>query len=231
MAKVVMISGASRGIGKAIAQRLFAGGWHLSLGLRSPCNLELSNEPEKVLECRYEARDHQSAQNWVNNTLRRFGRIDALVNNAGVLRPLYFEGEQDDDDQLQEMWEVNCLGPWKLSRLVFPHLIKTGGRIVNIVSVSGKRATVPEESGYCVSKFAAMGVSEVMRAAGANVGVGVTAICPGWVNTGMVDLKEAKQAVQPTDVAHTVAHVLSLPSRVVVSEIILDDALPAKLDV
>ncbi len=221
--KIAMISGAGRGIGCAIAQVLLRDGWCLSLGIHRACDPSLEAD-DRVLACSYEARSSESAHSWIEQTLHRFGRIDALVNNAGVLRALAFTGDSGDA-ALDEMWEVNARGPWQLSRLAFPHLAKTRGRVVNIVSISGKRATVPKEAGYCVSKFAAMGVSEVMRAAGARVGIGVTAICPGWVNSGMVELEDGAQAVQPDDVARAVSYVLALPGRVVVPELVLDDRL------
>lgn len=220
--KVVMVSGANRGIGLAIARRLRAEGWLLSLGVRAPAAL-----PEDLggaLVCRYEARDAATARAWLAATLEGLGRLDALVNNAGVLQPLGCD-DQSDDGGLAEMLAVNCAAPFLLSRLTLPALRAAQGRIVHIVSISGTKATSPEEAGYCVSKFAAMGVSAVTHAAGRPLGVGVTAICPGWVDTRMGPPERAAGILQPEDVADAVAWVLGLPPRVDVPQIILNDTM------
>lgn len=218
-ARVVMLSGANRGIGLATARALSAAGWQLSLGVRGPEHVPALSPPPLV--CRYDAFEAGDAAAWLARTLSRFGRLDGLVNNAGVLAPLPLGS--DDDAALRRMLEVNALAPWRLTGLALPELARTGGRVVDIVSVSGLRATTPEEGGYCVSKFAAMGVSRVAHQAGLACGVGVTALCPGWVATEMSGASVDEGALSPEEVARAVRYILESPASVDMPELILND--------
>jgi len=130
--RVVMISGASRGIGLAIAKRLHEDGYVLSLGVRRPGAGTFADfDPTRTLVHRFEAEDAITASAWVDATAARFGRIDGLVNNAGMLRPL--DLRSGDESVLDEMWAVNVKAPFRLIRLALPHLEKGGrGRIVNV---------------------------------------------------------------------------------------------------
>src|SRR5687768_5272837 len=85
--RVVMISGASRGIGRAIAQRLLQEGYFLSLGVRRPADLAELDSARTLIH-RFDAEQVETAFEWIEATLAQFGRIDALINNAGILRPL-----------------------------------------------------------------------------------------------------------------------------------------------
>src|SRR5262245_51196400 len=102
--RVVMISGASRGSGAAIAQRLAGGGYRLSLGIRQ------GKPPAGVGDCLvapYEASERMAGERWVAATVERFGRIDAVVNNAGISRMVALEAEGEDEAALDAMWEIN----------------------------------------------------------------------------------------------------------------------------
>src|SRR5271156_3123534 len=135
--RVVMISGASRGIGLAIAKRLHEDGYVLSLGVRRPGAGTFADfDPTRTLVHRFEAEDAITASAWVDATAARFGRIDGLVNNAGMLRPL--DLRSGDESVLDEMWAVNVKAPFRLIRLALPHLEKGGtGRIINVASTDG----------------------------------------------------------------------------------------------
>jgi NADP-dependent 3-hydroxy acid dehydrogenase YdfG len=107
-----MISGANRGIGLAIAQRIHADGYCVSLGARVMAALDAATADlgdERVSRHRFEARDRAMAKTWVAETVERFGRLDGLVNNAGVL--LDFPYDEPDEDMLDEMWEVHVKAP------------------------------------------------------------------------------------------------------------------------
>lgn len=213
-----MISGANRGIGAAIAHALAESGWRLSLGMRCP----QASDRRRLVE-RYDAREPATAERWLAATVRAFGRLDALVNNAGVLIPHPLTAP--DTEPVLDMLRVNALGPWRLTSLALPHLARTGGRIVDIASISGLRATVPAEAGYCVSKFAMMGLSAVAAQAARPLGVGVTAVCPGWVDTDMARSLPGvtpEGALDPAVVARAVRDVLQQPSGVDIPRIILD---------
>ncbi len=159
-----MISGANRGIGRAITEKLLAEGYRLSLGVRSPKKLPealRSEGKEQVLVHAYDARDGNSAKAWVHATAGHFGQIDGLVNNAGILHTVGLEDDQDE--LLDEMWEVNAKAPLRLTRLAFPYLRQSGsGRVIEIISMSGKRVK-GNWVGYSMSKYAALAASRHCR--------------------------------------------------------------------
>lgn len=222
--RVVMISGANRGIGRAVAQRLHDGGARVSLGARRPAALAEATgslDDHRSLRCRYDAADAGSDRAWVEQTLERFGRIDALVNNAGVLTHLTLD--EGADDALDEMFEVNVKGPFRLIRLTLPHLRATGtGRVVNLSSLSGVRVA-NDEVGYSMTKFAVTALSHATRRIGWDDGVRVTNLCPGFVDTDMARLLEpgldADTVIDPADLAELVATVLMLPNTASVAQL------------
>ena len=165
--KVVMISGANRGIGFAIVQKLLSEGYIISAGVRIPeeLPLELASVKEDQLLCqKYDARNYPTAETWIKATVNKFGKIDALINNAGILHTNGLEEEAED--LLDDMWEVNAKGPLRLTRLAFPYLRKSGsGRIIDIISMSGKRVK-GDWVGYSMSKYAAYAVSQTARLQG-----------------------------------------------------------------
>lgn len=225
--KVVMISGANRGIGRSIAEKLSEDGYRLSLGVRNPGNLpeSLSSIPETQLLCHaYDAKIHDSAKTWIDATIEHFGRIDVLVNNAGILHSVGLE--DDAEDLLDEMWEVNAKAPLRLTRLAFPYLRKSGsGRIIDIISMSGKRVK-GNWVGYSMSKYAALAVSHTARLQGWEDGIRVTAVCPGYVQSDMT-VKNAPYMEQdimsrPQDIAQVVSALLLLPNESPVPEVMMN---------
>lgn len=219
--RVVMVSGAGRGIGRAIACHLHTRGVKLSLGLRSPQVLA-DHGFEAHLIHPYDARDRTSAETWVEATRAHFGVIHGLVNNAGELRPAAIE---DDDEAFLRLFEINALGPLRLIRAALPHLRETGsGRLINVVSLSGKRVR-NDNAGYAMSKFAALALSHAARRAGWDAGVRTTAICPGFVATDMasqITSTAQDEMTQPEDLAATVATLLALPNTASVAEILIN---------
>jgi len=221
--RVVMISGASRGIGRAIAECLARRGYTLSLGARRPDSLA-DLVGEQILAHAYDAIHLASAEDWVEDTLERFGRIDGLVNNAGILLEAALEdGEEAAFDRL---WQVNVKGPLRLTRLALPHLKASGaGRVVNVVSLSGKRVK-GDNAGYAMSKFAAMALSHATRRAGWDHGVRVCAVCPSFVATDMTagarERVPGAAMIQPADLAELVATVLALPNSASVAELLVN---------
>ncbi len=135
--RVIMVSGANRGIGRAIANKLAEEGYQLSLGARNPGDISMPGKTE-VLTHQWEATSTTDSADWVNATLEKFGRIDGVVLNAGVI---YRVGLEDgSEEELDKMWAVNFKGPLRLVRAALPSLKSSGhGRVVNIVSLSGVR--------------------------------------------------------------------------------------------
>ena len=220
--RVVMISGANRGIGAAVARRLAAGGFRVSLGVRNDKTQALEDGP-RCLVARYDARQRESAKAWVDATLERFGRIDALVNNAGIARLSTVEDESEDT--LDEMWLVNVKGPLRLIRAALPHLKKSGvGRIVNMASLSGKRVK-NANNGYAMTKFALVALTHSVRRLGWEHGIRATAICPSFVATDMtLDAQgvDRSEMIPPEEIAELVACVLSLPNNAAVAELLVN---------
>lgn len=221
---VVLVSGANRGIGQAITRRLYRAGYRLSLGVRRPDSLAdtLSGmDPERVAVSRYEATEREAASRWVAGTMDRFRRIDALVNNAGVFHR--YRVEDGDEALLDEMWQVNVKGPLRLFQAAFPHLKVHGrGRVVNIVSLSGRRLKSPTAAGYAMTKHALSAFTHAVRYSGWEAGIRATAICPGYVATDMargVSGMAPAQMTSPEDVAELVATVLALPNNASVVEV------------
>ncbi len=226
--RVVMVSGANRGIGATIAARLAADGYRLSLGARRPNALAEHApdiEPHRLLLNHHEATDIDSARQWVEATVERFGGIDVLVNSAGIVDRTGLESM--DEDVLDEMWAVNVKGPLRLTRLALPHLRRSGtGRVINMASLSAKRVKGDALPGYSMTKYALLALSHAIRQVGWDDGVRVTALCPGPVATDMMDPND-KTITQPTDVADLVATLIALPNTASVSELLITCRLEA----
>jgi NAD(P)-dependent dehydrogenase (short-subunit alcohol dehydrogenase family) len=217
--RTALISGASRGIGLAIADRLCKDGWALSLGVRRP---ESVPEPLKNHHISsFDASISGSEKVWVAAALERFGRIDAIINNAGIMTPKTVIDV--DDSEMQAMFDVNVLAPLRLVRAAWPFLTVSGrGRVVTIVSLSGKRVKLAKSGAYSVSKFAALALAHAIRHAGWEAGIRSTALCPGLVATdmaiGLTDMSPGDMT-SPDDIARIVSLVLDLPNSASIAEI------------
>ena len=231
-----MISGASRGIGAAIAKRLLADGYRLSLGVRDIGRTReaFADAGKDNLAVEYfEANEPESAAAWMDRTLHHFGELHALINNAGIWRQVNFE--EGDEAALDELWAVNVKAPFRLTRLALPHLKKCGiGRIVNVASTDGIRFRDTTCSiGYTMSKHALVAMSHAARHFGYDDGVRATALCPGAVATGMVatvpGVTPLSERLAPETVAHTVAWLLSLPNNASVAWMPLNTRLESTL--
>jgi NAD(P)-dependent dehydrogenase (short-subunit alcohol dehydrogenase family) len=232
--KVAMVSGAGRGIGAAIADRLLDDGWALSLGLRDPSRVtRFSHVPaDRLLVCPFDASLAETAEPWVAATVARFGHLDALINNAGILRIVDFE--KGSEDELDEMWMVNVKAPFRLIRAALPHLRKTGhGRVVNIASTDAKRYRGGVSIGYTMTKHALHALTTAVRFAGWDDGVRATAICPGATDTDLIanvpGATPKADRLTPETVAAMVAFVLSLPNQASVPEFIANTRLESTL--
>lgn len=234
--RVILISGASRGIGAAIARRLHADGYTLSLGARDPkmaSDALGAHDQARVMTARFDAFDADSARQWIAATAERFGRIDGLINNAGILRMVRFD--EGDEAAMNEMWSVNVMAPFRLLRLALPHLRKAGhGRVVNIASTDAKRFRDSTSSiGYVMTKHAVLVLSHAAKFAGWDDGVRVTALCPGAVETdliaGLAGATPIAGRMKPETVAHTVSFLLSLPDTASVAELPMNTRLESTL--
>ena len=223
--RVVLVSGANRGIGRAIAARLLEGGYTLSLGARRPEALEavFGEEDSRRSHHRFDAENRDTLAQWVAGTIERHGRIDGLVNNAGVDGE--FTLERGEESELDRLWAVNCKAPLFLIRLCLPHLRKSGaGRIVNVSSLSGKRVR-NENVAYTMTKHALLALSHTARRIGWEDGVRVVTVCPSFVDTDMtahVTKVAPEQMINPSDLAELTATVIALPNTASVAELLVN---------
>ncbi len=228
--RVALVSGANRGIGRAIAEALARGGWHLSLGVRDPVGTEAPPGTEALVHP-YEARDPDGAGPWVDATIDRFGRIDAVVANAGIMMAkTVIEAEDHEFDGLME---VNVKAPRRLVKAAWPALKRCGrGRVVTVVSLSGLRVASAGSGLYATSKFAALGLTHAIRQAGWADGIRATAVCPGFVATDMaapLTDRDPAGLTQPEDVGRIVALVLDLPNTAAIAEVPINWTLEPRL--
>lgn len=219
--RVALISGASRGIGRAITDHLLSRGWRLSVGLRGPVDGLVDGE--RLQTRSYDAREGGEGA-WVAAALERFGRIDAIVANAGIMVPkTVIEGS---DEELDAMWEVNVKAPRRLAQAAFPALAASGrGRIIILASLSGKRVKTPGSGLYAVTKHAAVALAHALRQTGFDQGIRATAICPGFVATdmarGLTD-RDPAEITDPADVARLVEVAIDLPNTASVAELAIN---------
>lgn len=186
--KVAIVTGGSRGIGRAIALAMAGEGAKVVVNYVS--NESAANEVvDSILANGGEAmavKAHVASKSdveaMVKSVVDRFGRIDILVNNAGVCRFLdFFETTEEDWDWHQD---INCKGVFFTSQACAREMRKTGGgRIVNVTSISGEKATNPCQVAYCTSKGGANMLTKVLALALAPYNITVNAVLPGTIET------------------------------------------------
>lgn len=186
--QVVLITGGSRGLGLAMAEAFVAEGALPVICARNADDLEaarqrlLAQGATDVLAVPTDVRDRKQVERLIEATLRHFGRIDIVVNNAGTIMvgPLESQTLADFEDTMATMF----WGTVYPALAAMPHMRRQGsGRIVNITSIGGK-VSVPHLLSYSAAKFAAVGFSEGLRAEVARDGVEVTTVVPGLMRTG-----------------------------------------------
>jgi NAD(P)-dependent dehydrogenase (short-subunit alcohol dehydrogenase family) len=223
-----MISGASRGIGAAIAGQLARAGWELSLGMRRPA--PLVGAPEALVQA-YDSEVAGAEAAWVAATLARFGRIDAIICNAGLMVPKSVIAVTEAE--MAAMFSVNVFAPQRLAQAAWASLAASGrGRVVVIASLSGKRVASAGSGAYAMTKFAALALTHALRHAGWDQGIRATAICPGFVATDMATaITDVDPAVmtQPEDVARLAELALDLPNTASVPEIAVNRMIEGNL--
>jgi 3-oxoacyl-[acyl-carrier protein] reductase len=222
--KVALITGASRGIGFAIARRLGQMGASLSICARDQKKLDASasalrGEGIDTLSIQADVTRPDEVSALVRQTQQELGPIDFLVNNAGigVFEPFYKSTETDWDAVL----DTNLKAVFLLSSAVAPEMIRRGsGHIINISSLAGKN-TFANGAVYCASKWGLMGLTGCMAEDLRAHGIRVSAICPGSVATEFTGQggKDPLKILQPDDVAHAVAALATQAPGSFISEV------------
>ncbi len=178
MAKVVLITGCSTGIGRDLAQRLSQAGYTVVATARQ---VDSMKDLPAALQLPLDVSQPDSVKKAVAQTIAQFGRIDVLVNNAGyaVTGAL----EELPEEKVKQVFDVNVFGVVRMIQAVVPHMRKQGaGRIINISSIAGKMST-PANGAYSATKFALEALSDALRVELASFGIQVVVIEPGSIRT------------------------------------------------
>lgn len=184
--QAVIITGASSGIGEELALRYAKEGAWLTLAARNPEKLEAVAEicrhsGGKVITVPTDVAVEAQCKNLIESCMKEFGKIDVLVNNAGITMWAYFD-EVTDLTILEKIMQVNYFGSVYCTHYALPYLKKRHGRLVGVSSLTGKTG-IPTRSGYGASKHAMVGFFDALRIELKEYGVSVTMIYPGFVST------------------------------------------------
>jgi len=222
-ASIAIVTGAGRGIGKAIAVALAAEGAHVVLAARTSAELEnvaeeIRNSGNNASTKPTDITSENEIENLVAHTLQRYQRIDILVNNAGigVFKPVTDLSSAEFD----AMWNVNVRGTFLMTKAVLPSMIKSdSGAIINIASLAGKN-TIKGGAGYCATKWALRGFAGSLMLEVRDHNIRVVTVFPGSVATNFSTMNKKGPAItQPEDVASAVVFAVTAPQRVMFSEI------------
>ena len=188
--RTALVTGASRGIGKAIALGLAARGFDMAVNdiarqedaLRQVAR-EIEASGRKALSLIADVSDKQAVDGLVESVVAEFGRIDAVVNNAGIL--IAGEVEALKEEHWDQVMDVNAKGTFLVVQAVLPIMKRQrGGRIVNIASIGGKHGA-PGQAHYSASKAAMMGFTRVLAQEVGPLGITANCVCPGIILTDM----------------------------------------------
>ena len=216
--KTAVITGASRGIGAAVARMLHARGVNVGLASRSGDDLGLSNVVAKACD----VRDLDALIQLCEETAARFGGIDIVVPNAGV--GAYGPFLELSREHLDEMLDVNLKGTVYAVRAALPHMLGREGDVVTLASEAGRRG-LPYEAVYCASKFGQVGLTRALDHELREHGIRCTNVCPGGVATDFA-LDEGRGRTEDVlpgmmtadDVAEVVVFVLERPRHMRILE-------------
>lgn len=221
--RVALVTGGSSGIGLAVARAFVAEGMRVVVAARGRERLERAAAElgKAALAVPCDVADPQQVEALVARAVERFGALHVLVNNAGMAA----WGNVADlpPERWRRVLDVNVTGAFLCARAAWPHLASgDGGYVFNISSIAGKEG-FGGASAYSASKFALMGLSESLGEEGAPVGVKVSAICPGYVDTPMVAGASVppEEMIRPEDIAATCLYLLRLSPNACVSEVVM----------
>ena len=188
--KVVLLTGASRGLGVEMARRFADAGARLALAARSASDLEkvraeMEERGAKAIAVPADVSDLESLRAMLKEVESALGPVDVLVNNAGVEN--VFDFENQTPELIEQIVQINVIGPLWLTRLVLPSMIaRRSGHICNISSLAGL-TPVPHNAVYATTKHGIVGMSRSLRMELEEHGIGVSVVCPGFVEGGMFE--------------------------------------------
>lgn len=198
-APVALVTGGSRGIGRACVEAFAQAGYRVAACATTEAGARAAN-PAYAFAC--EVADKSAVRRGIEGVLSTLGRLDVVINNAGIagtnsLAP-------DDDDALwHRIVDVNLHGTYYVAKAALPHLPDGSGRIINIASTLGLTG-VPEQTAYCAAKHAVVGFTRALALHVAPRGITVNAICPGWTSTDMMEQRAGELGVDTATLARGV---------------------------
>jgi NAD(P)-dependent dehydrogenase (short-subunit alcohol dehydrogenase family) len=197
--QIWLITGASSGFGRAIADAVLARGDAVVAAARRP---DAIAEHERVLPVQLDVTDARQRDAAVTAALERFGRIDVLVNNAG--RTQVGAVEETTDEELRALFDLHFFAPAALVRAVLPHMRRQGGGAIVQMSSVGGQVTAPGFGAYCATKFALEGLTETLRDEVAGFGVRTLIVEPGAFRTGLFRPEAAYESAEMPEYEPTV---------------------------
>jgi NAD(P)-dependent dehydrogenase (short-subunit alcohol dehydrogenase family) len=200
--RVWLITGASSGFGRAIADAALSRGDSVAAAARSIEALEDFSPPERVLPVTLDVTDAEQRDAAVAQAIERFGRIDVLVNNAG--RTQVGAVEETTDEELRALFDLHFFAPAALTRAVLPHMRREGGGAIVQMSSVGGQVTAPGFGAYCATKFALEGLTETLRDEVAPFGIRTLIVEPGAFRTGLFRRDAAYESAAMPEYADTV---------------------------
>lgn len=198
--QVAIITGAASGIGNAIARQLFAAGVRLALIDRQPGRLD-GEDPssDRVTWLLGDITAEATVEAMVNQVVDRYGRIDILVNSAGITGKTNIQSHQVESDDLHNVFNVNFFGSFLMAKYVLPQMLKRGyGRVLHIASIAGKEGNAGMLA-YSASKAAVIGMTKVQGKEYAETGITVNCLAPAVIRTALVDGMPDEQVRYMTD--------------------------------
>ena len=235
--KVAVVTGASSGIGEATAEALAAEGAVVVVAARREDRLSglverIEGAGERALAVSCDVTDEAQAHALIQKSVDEFGRIDVLVNNAGVM--LLSKVSKGLSDQWRQMFEVNVMGLLYATDAAIEHMKRQGsGHLVNISSVAGRKVTRDSSGVYAGTKFAVGAISEGLRQELLSDNIRVTIVEPGAVATELPDHitdEDAREGLsglleleilQAEDIANAIVYAVTQPERVSVNEVLI----------
>lgn len=243
MPKTALITGGSRGIGRVTAMRLLADGWAVAftysqsldaaLKFQEEASAVLGSDRPQIAAYECDARDRASNRKLVDIVLKRFGSIDALVNNAGVRDDALLYNMTDE--QWDDVLETDLRGVWSMSKAVLPAMMKQqNGAIVNVVSLSGLHGVVGQTN-YSAAKGGVIAMSRSLAREVARSGIRVNCVAPGLVDTDMTanlspEVRKAmireipiRRIIRPAEVAAVIAFLASDDASAITGQVLCVD--------
>lgn len=198
--QVAIITGAASGIGNAIARQLAAAGVRLALIDKQPGRLD-GEDPssDRVTWLLGDITAEATVEAMVNQVADRYGRIDILVNSAGITGKTNIQSHQVESDDLHNVFNVNFFGSFLMAKYVLPQMLKRGyGRVLHIASIAGKEGNAGMLA-YSASKAAVIGMTKVQGKEYAETGITINCLAPAVIRTALVDGMPDEQVRYMTD--------------------------------